>query len=154
MDDNITTVHVTKPLTTIMIVDLMEEYPNLKEITCATSVYNRTASKYIEALRGTGIEVVIKYKSGAKSQTNGAEKEVKKLSDEGMKPREIAEKLGITLNRVYYLLRISKTNFDNRKRKHDHDEVRRLRDEGLSPRSIAEELNISIRTVYYILNNK
>ena len=154
MDENVTTIHVTKPLTTLTIVALLEEYPNLCEITCSPSVYKRTSSDYIDALKKVGIKVTEKYKWGAKSQTNGAEFEVLELSNSGLKPREIAQKLDITINRVYYLLKKANANFDNRPRKHNHDEVKLLKDEGLKPREIAEKLDIPIRTVYYILNKK
>lgn len=154
MDKNVTTIHVTKALTSEMIVDLMEKYPNLSEITCAPSVYNRTSSTYIEALNQLDIDVNKKYKWGAKSQTNGAEFEVLELSNSGLKPREIAQKLDISLNRVYYLLRKAKADFDNRIRKHNHEEIKRLKENGLKPREIAEKLDIPIRTVYYILNKK
>ena len=69
-----------------MIVELIEEYPNLEVITCSPSVYNRTSNTYIDALSQLDIEVKKKYNWGAKSQSNGAEFEVLKLSDEGLKP--------------------------------------------------------------------
>lgn len=154
MDENITTIHITKAMTSSMIVDLIEEYPNLCEITCSPSVYNRTSSTYIDALSQLDIKVVKKYNWGAKSQSNGAEFEVLKLSEEGLKPKEIAQKLDISLNRVYYLLKKSKANFDNRVRKHNHAEVKRLKQEGLNAKEISQKLDIPIRTVYYILNKK
>lgn len=151
MDDDVTTIHITKSLTSSMIVELIDRYPNLEEITCSPSVYERTSSTYIDALAQLDIEVVKKYDWGAKSRTNGAEFEVLKLSDEGLSAREISEKLGISLNRTYYLLKKGKASFDNRKRKHDHGEVRRLHGEGLKPKEISEKLDIPLRTVYYIL---
>ena len=154
MTGDITTIHTTKVLSSSLIVDLIEKYPNLSKITCSPSVYNRTSKTYIDALSQLDIEVVKKYNWGAKSKTEGAEFEVLKLSDDGLKPKEIAEKLNITLNRVYYLLRKSNANFDNRKRKHNHDEVKKLKDEGLSAKEISERLDIPLRTVYYISNKK
>jgi hypothetical protein len=154
MDENVTTVHITKVLSSSMIVELIEKYPNLEVITCSPSVYKRTSSRYIDALSQLDIEVVKKYDWGAKSKTNGMEFEVLRLSDEGFTAREISLKLDIKLDRVYYLLKKSKANFDNRKRKHDHDEVKRLKDDGLTPKEISEKLGVPLRTVYYILNNK
>ena len=154
MDNDVTTVHVTKPLTSLIIMDLLEKYSNLAEITCAPSVYKRTSKRYIDALKGVGIEVKEKYNNGAKSQTNGEELEVLDLFNQGLKPKEIAEKLGISLNRVYYLLRICEVKPNSRNRKHDHEEVNRLKSEGLSAKEIADELDMSLRTVYYILNKK
>jgi hypothetical protein len=152
--DDVTTIHITKALTASMIMELMDKYQNLEEITCSPSVYERTSSTYIDALSELHIKVVKKYKWGAESKTNGAEFEVLELSDEGLSAREIAERLDIPVNRVYYLLKKSKADFDNRKRKHDHAEVRKLRSEGLKPKEISEKLDIPIRTVYYILNKK
>ncbi len=154
MDEELTTIHITKALTSSMIVELIEEYPNLEVITCSPSVYNRTSNTYIDALSQLDIEVKKKYNWGAKSKSNGAEFEVLKLSDEGLKPREIAEKMDITINRVYYLLKKSQANFDNRKRKHSHSEVKALHDDGLSAKDISQKLDIPIRSVYYILNKK
>lgn len=154
MDDEVTTVHVTKTLTSAIIVDLIEKYPNLAEITCAPSVYKRTSKRYIEALKELDIEVKEKYNWGAKPQSEGAEFKVVKLTNQGLKPKEIARKLDISLNRVYYLLNKSNIKFDNIPRKHNHREIKRLNSEGLSAKEIADELDIPLRSVYYILNKK
>lgn len=152
--EDVTTVHITKALSSSMIVELIEEYPNLSLITCSPSVYDRTSKTYIDALKQLDIDVDKKYNWGAKSQTEGIEFEVLRLSNEGLKPKEIAEKLNMTLNRVYYLLRKSKANFDNRKRKYNHAEIKNLKDEGLSAKEISAKLDIPLRSVYYILNKK
>ncbi len=137
------TIHITKALSYSMIGELFDEYPNLEEITCSPSVYNRTSRKYIEALSEMGINVKKKYEWGAKSRSDNLELYILKLSDEGMSAREI-----------YYLLKKGKASFNNRQRKHDHDEVKRLKGEGLKPKEISEILDIPLRTVYYILNKK
>lgn len=154
MDESVRTIHITKALSSSMIMDLIDEYPNLEEITCAPSVYKRTSNKYIDALKHLKIDVNIKYKWGAKSKSNGIEFYVAKLSKEGLSAKQISQKLDISLNRVYYLLRKSKTDFDNRKRKHDHSEIIELKQEGLTAKEISEKLDIPIRTVYYVLNKK
>ena len=154
MDKKVTSIHITKALSSSMIVDLIDEYPDLEEITCAPSVYDRTSQTYIDALKEVGINVKKKYEWGAKSKSNGIEFYVVKLSNEGMTARQISQKLDISLNRVYYLLRKGKANFDNRKRKHDHSEIKRLKSEGWSAKEIADKLDMPIRSVYYILNKK
>ncbi|WP_405306174.1 hypothetical protein [Methanobrevibacter sp.] len=154
MDEKVITIHITKAMSSSMIVNLMDEYPNLEEITCAPSVYKRTSKKYIKALKTLGIEVRTKYKWGAESRSNGIEFYVAKLSGEGLSARQISQKLDIPLSRVYYLLKKSKTNFDNRKRKHDHTEIKRLKEDGWTAKEIAEKLDMPLRSVYYILNKK
>ena len=154
MDESITTVHITEALSSSIIMELIDEYPNLEEITCSPSVYNRTSKIYIDALSQLDIEVNKKYNWGSKSKTNGQEFEVLNLANEGLKPKEISQKLDITLNRVYYLLRKTNNTFDNRKRKHNHSEIRSLKQEGLSAKEISQRLNIPLRSVYYILNKK
>ncbi len=154
MDEDVTTIHITEVLSSSKIMDLIDEYPNLEEITCSPSVYNRIPKNYIGALRQLDIEVNKKYEWGAKSRTNGAEERVLELANQGLKPKEIAEKLDITLNRVYYLLRKTNKKFDNRKRKHNHSEIKKLKEEGMSSKEIASKFDIPIRSVYYILNKK
>ena len=154
MDENVTTIHITQALSSSMIVELIDKYPNLEEITCSPSVYKRTSKTYIDALNQLDIEVNQKYEWGAKSKSNDIEFYIQKLSNEGLTARQISQKLDISLNRVYYLLRKSKTKFDNRKRKYDYAEIKQLKNEGLSAKEISEKLDIPLRSVYYILNKK
>ncbi|MBQ2636510.1 MAG: hypothetical protein IJG09_07440 [Methanobrevibacter sp.] len=154
MDEDITTIHITKTLTSAMIVEIIDKYPNLEEITCSPSVYNRTSNTYIDALKQLDINVKRQYNWGAKSKSNGIEFYVLKLSNEGLTPKQISQKLEISLNRVYYLLRKADAQFDNRKRKYDHAEIKQLKHDGLKPKEIAEKLDIPLRSVYYILNKK
>lgn len=154
MDEKVTTIHITKALSSSMIVELIDKYPNLEEITCSPSVYKRTSKTYIDALNQLDIEVNQKYEWGAKSKSNDIEFYIQKLSNEGLTARQISQKLDISLNRVYYLLRKSKTKFDNRKRKYDYAEIKQLKNEGLSAKEISEKLDIPLRSVYYILNKK
>ncbi len=154
MDEDVTTIHITEALSSFMIVNLLENYPNLEKITCSPSVYNRTSNTYIEALNQLDIEVVKEYHWGASKKPCDYEDELLKLANEGYKASEIAEMLDITVNRVYYLLRRNKTKLETNTKKHDYDEIKSLRNDGLKPKEISEKLNIPIRTVYYILNNK
>jgi len=154
MDEDTTTIHITKTLTSSMIVELIDEYPNLEEITCSPSVFNRTSNTYIDALKQLDINVKRKYDWGAKSRSNGIEFYVLKLSNEGLTPKQISQKLEISLNRVYYLLKKADAQFDNRKRKYDYEEIKQLKRDGSKPKEIAEKLDIPLRSVYYILNKK
>ena len=154
MDEDKTTIHITKALTSAIIVELIEKYHNLEIITCSPSVYERTSSNYIDALSQLDIEVKKKYNWGAKSKSNGQEFEILELSKEGLTAREISQKLDISLNRVYYLLRKTHGRFNNYNRKYDHERIRNLYEDGLSANEISEKLNIPQRSVYYILNNR
>lgn len=154
MNEDTTTIHITKTLTSSMIVELIDEYPKLEEITCSPSVFNRTSNTYIDALKQLDINVKRKYNWGAKSRSNGIEFYVLKLSNEGLTPKQISQKLEISLNRVYYLLRKADAQFDNRKRKYDYEEIKQLKRDGSKPKEIAEKLDIPLRSVYYILNKK
>lgn len=154
MDEDVTSIHITEVLSSLKIIDLLEEYPNLERITCSPSVYNRTSNKYIEALKQLDIEVVKEYHWGASKKPCDYEDELLQLASEGYKAVEISEILDITINRVYYLLRRNKTKLDTNTKKYDYYEVKSLKESGLKPKEISEKLNIPIRTVYYILNNK
>ena len=154
MDEDVRTIHITKALSSSMIVDLIDRYPNLEEITCSPSVYNRTSKTYIDALKQLDITVRKEYNWGAESKSNGIEFYVAKLSDEGLTAKQISQKLDISLNRVYYLLKKANAEFDNRRRKYDHSQIKQLKKDGLSAREISEKLDIPLRTVYYILNKK
>ncbi len=154
MDEDVTTIHITKALSSSMIVGLIDKYPNLEEITCSPSVYKRTSKTYIDALSQLDIEVKQKYNWGAKSKSNDIEFYIQKLSNEGLTARQISQKLDISLSRVYYLLKKSNTIFDNRKRKYNHQKIKQLKNDGLSAKEISEKLDMPLRSVYYILNKK
>ena len=154
MDEDVTSVHITKGLTSSTILDLIEEYPNLEEITCCPSIFNRISKNYIDALDQLDITVSKKYNWGAKPKYSSLEEDILNLAKEGKKAKEIAGLLDISQNKVYYLLRKNKqgVKFDNYSKKHNHDEVKSLKEEGLKPKEIASKLDIPLRTVYYILN--
>ena len=156
MDESVTTIHVTEVLSSSRIVELIDEYPNLEEITCAPSVYNRTSKNYIEALEQLDIGVRKEYNWGAKSKTNGEDDIVLNLAKKGLTAHEISKKLDMKLNRVYYLLSKNKDEIrlDNYKRKNNHSAVKALKDEGLTAKEISQNLDIPLRSVYYILNKK
>lgn len=154
MDEDVTTIHITKALSSFMIMNLLEEYPNLEKITCSPSVYDRTSKNYITALNQLDIEVVKEYHWGARKKQCDYEDELLQLASEGYKASEIADILDISVNRVYYLLRRNKTKLGTNTKKHDYEEIKSLKQSGLKPKEISEKLNIPLRSVYYILNNK
>ena len=76
MDEDVTSIHITEVLSSLKIMDLLEEYPNLEKITCSPSVYNRTSNKYIEALNQLDIDVVKEYHWGASKKPCDYEEEL------------------------------------------------------------------------------
>lgn len=159
MSENNSKIHITKALSSSLIMELMDENPNLEVITCSPSLYNRTSKKYIEILKSLDIEVKKEYNWGAKPKFKNQENDILNLAKKGFKAKEISEKLGIPISRVYHLVRKSddKFKFNNYKRKYDNSKrelINSMKNEGKNPKEISRELNIPIRTVYYILNKK
>lgn len=154
MDGEVTTIHITQALSSFMIMNLLEEYPNLEKITCSPSVYNRTSDNYIQALNQLDIKVIKEYHWGATKKPCDYEEELLQLASEGYKASEIADILDITVNRVYYLLRRNKRKLETNTKKYDYDEIKSLKESGLKPKAISEKLSIPLRSVYYILNKK
>lgn len=154
MDGEVTTIHITQALSSFMIMNLLEEYPNLEKITCSPSVYNRTSDNYIQALNQLDIKVIKEYHWGATKKPCDYEAELLQLASEGYKASEIADILDVTVNRVYYLLRRNKRKLETNTKKYDYDEIKSLKESGLKPKEISEKLSIPLRSVYYILNKK
>ena len=87
MDEDVTSVHITKGLTSSTILDLIEEYPNLEEITCCPSIFNRISKNYIDALNQLDITVSKKYNWGAKPKYSSLEEDILNLAKEGKKAK-------------------------------------------------------------------
>lgn len=155
-NEDVTEVHIQQTLSSLKIMELMDQYPNLQRITCSKSIYNRISKKYIEALNTLDIDVEIEYKWGGKSKYDLLRSNVVKLAKSGVPAKTIARQLEIPLNKVYYLVKSYDENFkfDDYKRKHDKELVFSLKEEGKKPKEISAELDIPIRSVYYILNKK
>ena len=158
-DEN--SIHISSQLSSKMIVELIDENPDLKKITCPPSIYKRTSSKYLEVLKELGIDVEIKYDWGAKKKY-GAEKreEVVKLIKEGETPSQIAEKLNLPIKTIYYL----KNSYNQDKihlkigKKSKYSDalitkVKNLAKSGVSPKKISKQESIPLRTVYYMIKN-
>lgn len=159
MDEETKKVHITRSLTSQMIIELIEEYPNLEIITCSPSLYKRISKTYISALNQLDIEVSVEYQWGAKPKYLKEGSEVLHLAKNGKTAKEISKLLDIPQNRVYYLIRKNNENikFNNYKRKYDlntREEVKLMKKEGKSPKDISSKLNIPLRTIYYILNRR
>lgn len=159
--EDVTRVHVTKAFTLKNLMDLIDEYPNLNTITCSKSIYDRTPSRYFEALQSVDIKVEIEYKWGENRKYTEEEiNRVLNLLNKGNSPKNISELLDIPLERVYYFRSKYSNNDKNDyyyNRKYDdetYDEIFKLKSENYKAKEISEKLNIPLRTVYYILNKK
>ncbi|MDL2270512.1 hypothetical protein LJC03_01735 [Methanobrevibacter sp. OttesenSCG-928-I08] len=152
-------IHITSPLSSQKIIDLIDENSDLKLITCSQSLYDRIPQDYLDALKELSIDVKVEYNQGAKPKYEEEQEKILNLAKDNYSAREISEKLDIPIKRVYYLLSKNKENisFNNFNRKHDlktRSLVKSLKDEGKTVKYISSKLNIPERSVYYILNNK
>lgn len=156
---DITTIHITYPLSSGKIMELMDEFPNLEKITCSKSLYERIPKNYLNALNELDIEVSIDYNQGPKEKFKDLENEIINLKKEDLTAKEISLKLNIPLKRVYYLLSKNSEDlkFNDYKKKYDDSkksEIKSLKDEGKSVKEISLKLGIPLRTIYFILNEK
>ncbi|MGA2675296.1 MAG: helix-turn-helix domain-containing protein [Methanobacterium sp.] len=146
-------VYINEPLSSRIIMEILEEHPNIKRIKCPTSLYLRTSKKYLDALRKLGVEVEPVLKSGRPKKYGESEvKLIQKMLNNGSNPSEISEKLHLPIKTVYYLKETPLKR--GRKPKYTPEtevEIRRLHAEGLPVKEISERLGIPLRTVYSII---
>ncbi|MEA4957660.1 hypothetical protein SDC9_08622 [bioreactor metagenome] len=160
-NENGSNVHISSQLSSKMIVDLMDKYPNLKKITCPPSIYNRISKKYLEVLEELEIDVEVKHNwRTPKKYSDEKKKEIIDLIKNGSTPFEIAEHLNLPLKTVYYM----KNSYDKEKiklkrgKKNKYDDsirtrIKNLYKSGVSAQKIAKKEKIPIRTIYYIIKN-
>jgi len=160
IDDN--TIHISSQLSSKRIIELMDEYPNLKKITCPPSLYNRISKKYLEVLGELGIIVEVKHNWGTKKKYKDEKKEeVINLIKEGKTPFQIAEKLNLPIKTIYYLKNTDKNEKiplkRGKKSKYSYatlTKIKNLAKSGIPPKKISKQEKIPLRTVYYIIKNK
>jgi hypothetical protein len=162
-EENLTEeVHISTALSSKKIVEVIDKYPNLKIITCPKSIYNRVSKKYLEALKNLGIAVKIKYNWGKSVKYTEKDRiSVINLIKEGLFPQDIAKKLNIPVQTIYYLKNKNKDEQIKLKRgkrkKYSYEtrkKVKKLAIDGVPIKKISESENIPIRTVYDIINEK
>jgi len=159
--ENKKTVHISSQLSSKMIVNLMDEYPNLKKITCPPSIYKRISNKYLEVLKELEIEVEVKHNWKTKRKYSDEKKEeIVNLIKNGQTPSEVAEYLNLPLKTIYYM----KNSYDKEKiklkrgKKNKYNDairtrIKNLAKSGVPVKKIAKKENIPLRTVYYIIKN-
>lgn len=146
-------VYVNKPLSSQVIMELLDKNPDLKKIKCPNSLYIRTSKKYLNALSELGIEVEPVIKRGRPKKYTAKEAEqIHNMLNEGKAPKEISEKLDIPLKTVYYLKDTKlKRGRKPKYSKETENEVKKLHEDGFSAKEISDKLNIPLRTVYCLI---
>ncbi len=146
-------IYVNKPLSLGRIMELLDNYPNLKKIGCPPSLYSRISPKYLQALDELGVEVVPVPKKGRPKKYRKKDTEkVEDLLKKGKTPQEIAEILQLPLKTVYYLKESPLR--PGRKIKYDNEQIKKIKnlhENNVPPKEIAKNLEIPIRTVYFLL---
>lgn len=146
-------IYVNKPLSFSRIMELLDQYPDLKKINCPPSLYSRISPKYIQALNELGVVVVPVEKKGRPKKYNENDAEnIRHLLKSGNTPKEIGETLNIPLKTVYYLKESPLKR--GRKMKYDKLKVKKVKalyKNGVPAKDISSDLKIPLRTVYSLL---
>lgn len=146
-------IYVNKPLSFSKIMELLDQHPGIKKITCPPSIYARISPKYLQALEELGVAVVpIEKKGRPKKYDDKNVEEIQRLLKSGQSPQEISKTLQIPLKTVYYLKdsplkRGRKVKYTPQKVK----KVKKLHNDGVPAREIAARMEIPIRTVYALI---
>ena len=150
------TIHVNKPLSSRLIIELLNENPDLEEIKCPQSLYERTSDTYLDALGELGISInVIEDRGRPKKYDESIRKKINDMVSSGLNPKAIAKRLNIDRKTVYYLK--SEKLKQGPKSKYS-DEIKQeivyMKDNGTPVKNISSMLDIPIRTIYYILEKE
>ena len=149
-------IHVNKPLSSKLIIELLDENPDLEEIECPLSLYERTSEIYLDALGELGIKIKIIENRGRPKKYNESLKEkIDDMLNSGLNPKVIAKQLDIDRKTVYYL---KKGKLKQGPKSKYSDEVKKkivtLKENGTPVSKISSMLNIPTRTIYYILKKE
>ena len=109
---------------------------------------NRVITKEEMSYIEMPFEKQVKKTSGHKKITE-KHKQIKELYSNGMKAKEISEKLGYPLSTVYSILR----NPDSSKEE-KYAEVKRLYESGMTQKEIAKKMNCAASSINWIVKNK
>lgn len=149
-------VHVSKPLSSKLILELLDENPDLEVIECPQSLYERTSQTYLDALNELEIEIdIIENRGRPKKYDTNLIKKINEMINSGLYPKVVAKKLQLDLKTVYYLK--DKKLKKGPKTKYSEDtrqEIIELKNNGNSVKKISAKLNIPIRTIYHILKTE
>ncbi|MCI5867678.1 MAG: helix-turn-helix domain-containing protein [Methanosphaera sp.] len=148
-------IHVNKPLTSRLIIELLDSNPDLEEIECPQSLYERTSETYLDALSELGISIsTIEQRGRPRKYDEDIKEQINSMIDDGFNPNAIAKRLHIDVKTVYYLK--DKKLKQGPKSKYSDEtkaEIISLREDNVSVKEISALLNIPVRTIYYILKH-
>lgn len=148
-------VHVTKPLSSKLIIEILDENPDLEEINCPLSLYERTSEIYLDALAELGVSInIIESRGRPKKYDDDLKNEINDMLNSGLSVKTIASRLNINNKTVYYLKKNKlkqgpKSKYSEKTKK----EILTMRNNGTPVKKISEQLEIPVRTIYYILKN-
>ncbi len=149
-------IHVNKPLTSRLIIELLDDNPDLEKIECPQSLYDRTSETYLDALYELGIEIsIIEQRGRPKKYDDDLKNQINSMINEGLNPKAVANRLHIDIKTVYYLK--EKRLKQGPKPKYSDeikDEIIKLREDGVSVNNISSLLDIPTRTIYHILKTR
>ncbi len=146
-------VHVNKPLSSKLIIEILDENPDLEVINCPLSLYERTSEIYLDALSELGIRInVIESRGRPKKYDDALKDSINEMIASGLSIKTIASRLNIDTKTVYYLKKDKlkqgpKSKYSDKVKK----EIVEMKNEGTPVTKISEKLNIPVRTIYYIL---
>ena len=148
-------VHVTKPLSSKLIIEILDENPDLEEINCPLSLYERTSEIYLEALSELGVSInIIESRGRPKKYDDDLKDDINQMLESGLSVKTIASKLNINSKTVYYLKKNKlKQGPKSKYSEKTKEKLFEMRKEGVPVKEISKKLNIPIRTIYYILKN-
>jgi hypothetical protein len=147
---------VNKPLSSKLIIEILNENPDLEEINCPLSLYERTSEIYLDALSELGIKInIIESRGRPKKYDDDLKENINNMISSGLSVKTIASKLNIDTKTVYYLKKDKlKQGPKSKYSEKTKENIVKLKNEGTPVSKISEKLNIPIRTVYYILKQK
>ena len=148
-------IHVNKPLSSKLIIEILDENPDLEEINCPLSLYERTSEIYLDALGELGITInIIESRGRPKKYDDDLKDQINEMLNSGLSVKTVVSKLNIDSKTVYYLKKDKlkqgpKSKYSEKTRQ----EIVEMKNNGTPVSKISEKLNIPIRTIYYILKN-
>lgn len=145
--------HVNKPLSSSIIIEILDQNPDLETITLPESLYNRTSHTYLDALTQLEIQIQTKSVRGRPPiYDDQLQKQIDDLIKEGMPPKIISKRLKISQKTVYHLKTLPlKRGPESKYTQEQIEEIFILKDNGLKVKDISKKMNIPLRSVYDLI---